>query len=209
MKKTNKLIITALLPLLCIGMVACSKDKETSSKGSDNKDSLAIKEAPTAPHQDKRIAFEKVHIATAETQFKGGSTIEELKALYGEPTKHEKQPAGNVTLDNYTWTFDNVTVQANMYENSTIVKSIANFAFARKPKVSLQDYNKLKKGMTYNQVTKILTEPDDYTHASSSDKVQTQAVWVSGLKTTVRGTNISLLFENDKLVKMEQKGLIN
>lgn len=63
--------------------------------------------------------------------------------------------------------------------------------------------------MSYNEVTKILTEPDDYSHASSSDKSQLQAIWVSGLKTKTRGSHISLLFENDQLIEMSQTGLID
>lgn len=62
--------------------------------------------------------------------------------------------------------------------------------------------------MTYNQVTKILTEPDDFTMASSSERDQIQAIWISGLKTNNRSANITLIFENDKLVSMSQKSLM-
>lgn len=205
--KKSSFILTLLLPVLCFSMVSCGKNSENKTSSKD-KPSLIAKSQETAPHQDKRLAFEKIHIASADQEFKGGSSIEDLTSLFGNPSKHEKKPAGNVTLDNYTWTFDKVTIQANMYQNSTIVKSIANFAFNRKPKISLKDYNKLQKGMTYNQVTKILTEPDDYTHASSSDKIQLQAVWISGLKTNTQGSHINLLFENDKLIQLSQRGLL-
>lgn len=62
--------------------------------------------------------------------------------------------------------------------------------------------------MTYNQVTKILTEPDDYTQAISTDKEQLQAVWISGLKTDSQGANISLIFEDGKLTKKSQNALL-
>ncbi|EFR44497.1 DUF3862 domain-containing protein [Streptococcus pseudoporcinus] len=205
--KKRSFILTALLPVLCFSMVACGKSSD-SKPSSKDKPSLIAKSQEAAPHQDKRLAFENIHIASADQEFKGGSSIEDLTNLFGSPSKHEKKPAGNVTLDHYTWTFDKVTIQANMYQNSTIVKSIANFAFNRKPKISLKDYNKLQKGMTYNQVTRILTEPDDYTHASSSDKIQRQAVWISGLKANAQGSHINLLFENDKLIQLSQRGLL-
>ncbi|KHD46761.1 DUF3862 domain-containing protein [Streptococcus hongkongensis] len=203
----KKLIKILVIPTLCISVVACS-NKSDKSSSSEDKTTLKQKSAQASPHQDKRLAFEKIKIASASNEFKGGSTLEDLKSLYGEPNKHDKKPAGNVELDSYTWTFDHVTITINMFQNSTIVKSISNFAFNRDLNISQKDYNKLKKGMTYNQVTKLLTEPDDYTMATSSAKDQTQAIWISGLKSKVRGANISLLFENDKLVDMSQKGLI-
>lgn len=206
--KTQKSITLLLLSVLCFSLGACSiKESNASKKG--EKTALTAKKNEPASHQDKRLAFEKIKVATAQEQFKGGTSIEELKELFGEPSSFEQKPAGNVTLDHYTWTFDRVSIEVNLFENSTIVKSITNFAFNRDLNISLKDYNKIKKGMSYNEVTKILTEPDDYSHASSSDKSQLQAIWVSGLKTKTRGSHISLLFENDQLIEMSQTGLID
>lgn len=203
----KKLVNILLIPTLCLSVAACSNKTEKSKK-TDDKTVLDKKTNQVAPQQEKRLAFEKIKVASSKNQFKGGSTLEELKELYGEPSKHEQKPAGNVKLDVYIWKFDRVEITINMFQNSTIVKSIANFAFARDLNISLKDYNKVKKGMTYNQVTKILTEPDDYTMATSSDRDQIQAIWISGLKSNVRGANITLVFENDKLVTMSQKGLM-
>ncbi|HEQ8155774.1 TPA: DUF3862 domain-containing protein, partial [Streptococcus pyogenes] len=52
-----------------------------------------------------------------------------------------------------------------------------------------------------------LTEPDNYSQASSSDHQTLQAIWVSGLKTDTSGANISLVFENNQLTEMSQVGL--
>ncbi len=203
----KKLVTILLIPTICLAVAACS-NKSDKEKSKDDKTVLENKKNQVAPQQDKRLAFDKIKVASAKDQFKGGSTLEELKVLYGEPTKHEQKPAGNVKLDIYSWTFDRVEITINMFQNSTIVKSITNFAFTRDLKISLKDYNKLENGMTYNQVTKILTEPDDYTMASSSERDQIQAIWISGLKTNNRSANITLIFENDKLVSMSQKSLM-
>ncbi|HEQ0357022.1 TPA: DUF3862 domain-containing protein [Streptococcus pyogenes] len=61
--------------------------------------------------------------------------------------------------------------------------------------------------MSYEDVKKILTEPDNYSQASSSDHQTLQAIWVSGLKTDTSGANISLVFENNQLTEMSQVGL--
>ncbi|EHI69447.1 hypothetical protein STRIC_1070 [Streptococcus ictaluri 707-05] len=61
--------------------------------------------------------------------------------------------------------------------------------------------------MNYEEAKKILTQPDNYSQAASSDKESLQAVWISGLKTHAQGAHISLLFENNQLVEMSQIGL--
>ena len=95
----------------------------------------------------------------------------------------------------------------NLYQNSSIVKTISNFAFIRDLNLSQKDYQKLQKEMSYDQVKQILTEPDNYSQASSSDKQILQATWISGLKTETNGANISLVFENNQLIEMSQVGL--
>ncbi|VTS22683.1 lipoprotein [Streptococcus pseudoporcinus] len=68
-------ILTALLPVLCFSMVACGKSSD-SKPSSKDKPSLIAKSQEAAPHQDKRLAFENIHIASADQEFKGGSSIE-------------------------------------------------------------------------------------------------------------------------------------
>ncbi|WNZ96613.1 DUF3862 domain-containing protein [Streptococcus iniae] len=201
--KKNTIITLLVLPLLTMMLIACSKHNAKDSTKKEEKKATMI-----AANQDKRVAFEKISIASRHENFKNGTSLEELKTLYGEPNKHDTKPAGDVTLDSYTWTFDQVTITASLYENSTIIKSIQNFIFNRDLKLGLKEYNKIKEGMTYNQVTKILTEPDDYTQAISTDKEQLQAVWISGLKTDSQGANISLIFEDGKLTKKSQNALL-
>lgn len=201
--KKNTLIKLLVLPLLTLVLIACSQEKTKEKTKKDQNKTTMI-----APNQDKRASFEKISIASREENFKNGTSLEELKTLYGEPNSHDTKPAGDVTLESYTWTFDQVTITASLYENSTIIKSIQNFIFNRDLNLGLKEYNKIKEGMTYNQVTKILTEPDDYTQAISTDSEQLQAVWISGLKTNAQGANISLTFQDGKLTKKSQNALL-
>ncbi|HEL0020484.1 DUF3862 domain-containing protein [Streptococcus equi] len=202
--KHNSFSRSLLLPLLICSLSACSSHTE---KKDHTKDATAITDTRKAEHQDIRAKMEKVKLATASTDFKGGTSLEELIAIFGQPTQHEEKPAGSVKLDSYTWQFDHVTVNINLYENSSIVKTIANFAFIRDLALSLKDYNSLKKGMTYDEVKQLLTEPDNYSQANSSEKETIQAIWISGLKAQTQGANIALTFENNQLTEMSQVGL--
>ncbi|VDC41984.1 hypothetical protein FMV2238Y02_04070 [Streptococcus canis] len=194
-----------VLPLLALFLSACSPKKE--KKVQQSKDTTTLTETRKADHQEVRAHFEKIKLATAASEFKGGSNLEDLTALFGQPSHHEEKLAGSVTLDAYTWNFDQVTLNVNLYQNSSIVKTISNFAFIRDLNSSQKDYQKLQKGMSYDHVKQILTEPDNYSQAFSSDKQILQATWISGLKTETNGANISLVFENNQLTEMSQVGL--
>ncbi|VEF06028.1 lipoprotein [Streptococcus equi subsp. zooepidemicus] len=204
MMKHQSLTSLLSLPLLIFCLSACSSHKV---KKEHSKEATAITDTRKAEHQDIRAKMEKVKLATASTDFKGGTSLEELIAIFEQPTQHEEKPAGSVKLDSYTWQFDHVTVNINLYENSSIVKTIANFAFIRDLALSLKDYNSLKKGMTYDEVKQLLTEPDNYSQANSSEKETIQAIWISGLKAQTQGANIALTFENNQLTEMSQVGL--
>lgn len=203
--KKHTVLSFLMLPLLVASLSACSTSKDKTTPPSSKTTTTA--EVQKADHQDIRANVEKIKLATAAAEFKGGTSLEELIALFGQPTQHEKRPAGSVTLDSYTWKFDQVTLNVNLYDNSSIVKTISNFAFVRDLNLSQKDYQKLKKGMSYEAVKQILTEPDNYSQASSSDNQSLQAIWISGLKTETNGANISLAFENNQLTEMSQTGL--
>ncbi|MGT2934701.1 DUF3862 domain-containing protein [Streptococcus castoreus] len=202
--KKQTLVNLLTLPFMITALTACSphKDKKVSQT---NKTTMT--ETKKAEHQDVRANFEKIKLATAASEFKGGTNLEELTTLFGQPSQHTKKTAGNVILDSYTWKFDQVTVSVSLYENNSIVKTISNFAFLRDLNLSQKDYQKLQKGMSYEDVKKLLTEPDNYSQASSSNGQTLQAIWISGLKTETDNANISLVFENNQLTEMSQVGL--
>ncbi|WP_159544065.1 DUF3862 domain-containing protein [Streptococcus halichoeri] len=200
----NKYIQLGMLFLVGFSLAACGhspKQVENTPRSSEKK------EARPAEQQDKRAAFENIKVASATTEFKGGSSLADLTQLYGQPSSHETKTAGNAKLDVYSWKFGQVTIQANLFEDSTIVKSIANFYFNREKTIDHAKVSQLKKGMTYAEVVKRLTEPDDYTLASSSNHTQLQAIWVSGLKAKEAQAHLTLFFENDHLVDISEMGL--
>ncbi len=203
---TKKHLLTLLLiSFFTSFLVACSTPKDKEPQPSDSE--IITPRLHQAAHQDKRANFEKIKLATVDSSFTGGTSLEELISLFGEPSQHDPKTAGEVTIDAYTWQFDQVTLTVNLYQNSSIVKTISNFTFARELGLSQKEYQQLQKGMSYEDVKKILTEPDNYSQASSSDHQTLQAIWVSGLKTDTSGANISLVFENNQLTEMSQVGL--
>ncbi|HHL9887331.1 TPA: DUF3862 domain-containing protein, partial [Streptococcus pyogenes] len=106
-----------LLTLLLISfftsfLVACSTTKDKEPQPSDSE--IITPRLHQAAHQDKRANFEKIKLATVDSSFTGGTSLEELISLFGEPSQHDPKTAGEVTIDAYTWQFDQVTLTVNL-----------------------------------------------------------------------------------------------
>lgn len=211
MKKT---FVTLLTLIALTSLSACSsQEKKAAPKPEETKINTQIVKKDTTPaHQDIRLKFNDITLATAANQFKGGTNLATLKTMFGEPVSHEDVPAGDVTVDLYTWTFDQVTVRVHLYNDSSIVRSINNFQFNREQTVSKSDVDALKtkqdkeSGDSFKTITDKFGQPDMMSQAVSSEKEEIEAVWISGLKTD-QGATLVLNFDNNQLVKIEQTGL--
>ncbi|MGX7776696.1 DUF3862 domain-containing protein [Streptococcus pluranimalium] len=206
--KSKKLLLITTITLALISLSACSSNKNTKPQA--NKEALTTLQSKTEPQQDPqvRLKFNDIKTATAANDFKGGTPLEQIKALYGEPKSHETKPAGDVTLDVYTWDIEGVIISAQLFEDSTIARAISNFAFDRKQTVTKKIYDeKLPNDLTFTEVTEIIGQPDVMSQAVSSDGEQLQALWSSNLKGKDNTRQIELIFKNGKLSEKSQRGL--
>lgn len=203
------------LSLTILSLAACgSKNNKKTNQAPDPselKTEILLQDS-SVPHQDVRLKFNDIKLATAKDDFKGGTTLEELKKNFGEPTKHEKVPAGDVELDLYSWKFDQVELNVHLFEDNAIVRTISNFRFEREQTISKTVVDSLKKthgeseGDTFQTISEKLGQPDVMSQAISSDKEEIEAIWTSGLKTST-GATLKLYFENGHLSNIEQTGI--
>ncbi|MFC5631603.1 MULTISPECIES: DUF3862 domain-containing protein [Streptococcus] len=210
--KKNLLFLGLGIFFLCLS--ACSSKKDTEVKTVENVtlDTNVVKKDTTPIHQDIRLKFNDIQLASAANEFKGGTNLEGLKNLFGEPMSHETVPAGSVSVDLYTWNFDQVSLRVHIYQDSSIVRSISNFQFNREETITKSDVDALKisqeniPGDSFKAISDKLGQPDVMSQAVSSEKEEIQAVWTSGLKTD-SGATLILDFENNALVRVEQNGI--
>lgn len=199
---TKKTIIIASILFSLLGLSACSsKPKVTDIKSDTSAQVFKSK------NEDIRLKFNTIHLANAASEFKGGTSLEELKNLYGEPKSQEDIPAGDVTVNSYSWEVNGVTINAQLFDNSAIGKAISNFSFIRKETITKKMYDSINKDSSYESVVALLGEPDDYSQSSSSEKEELRAIWGSGIKSKTKGATITLVFENGKLSDKKSSGL--
>ncbi|HGD0903711.1 TPA: DUF3862 domain-containing protein [Streptococcus agalactiae] len=202
----KKITVGTIVCLSFLGLTACSSSntQQTSTSKSNVSQHKNIK----ADHEELRLKFNKVKLGVKANNFKGGTSLAELKQLFGgEPNEKFDTPAGNVTLKGYRWNVDDISITIQLLNDSSIVRSISNFKFIRDANITTKDYNSLKNGMSYNKVKELLGEPDDIYQAVSSDKEELQAAWISGIQSSDSDPGINLTFENDKLTNKQQHGL--
>ncbi|TWT12162.1 DUF3862 domain-containing protein [Streptococcus sp. sy004] len=209
---TKKVMSLAGLALSVMLLAACSSNQtqKVTTKESLQVEQSWLTEPSTSNHEDVRMKFEQIKLGEEANDFKGGSNLDELIALFGQPSKHETKEAGeNVTVDVYTWNFDQVELSVQQFENSAISRSISNFNFVREERVTFDDYKSLTEGMSFDQAVEKLGRPDVMAQVVSTGKSSIQAIWSSGLKKggNASAANIELIFEQNGLVKKTQNGL--
>lgn len=202
----KKLLNYGMLSLTLVSLSACSLLNQNKKSATDTTTSAS----QLKPENEAwRLNFNNITLGDIANEGKGGASLADLKNLYGEPENHTTRPGGDVTLDVYTWRKGQTTVVAQLYNDSTIAKSISNFRFIRKDTVGLKDFEKLTNGMTFTNVTSLLGEPDVMSRARSSNGEVVTAIWSSGLKSDNSNPNIELEFNDDKLSTKSQFGLKN
>ena len=84
----KKLLSLAVLGLSLFTLAACGhSSSKTETKGSvDNEASKIL----TVKHGNVRQNFDKISMANASQEFSGGSNLDTLKGLFGEPSSDRK-----------------------------------------------------------------------------------------------------------------------
>ncbi|MGT2742185.1 DUF3862 domain-containing protein [Streptococcus plurextorum] len=207
----KKLLQSLALLTALAGLTAC-KPTEKKEATKTQLDTSIIKQDTTPAHQDIRLKFNDIKVANAAENFVGGTNLATLKEMFGEPAEHQSVPAGEVTLEQYIWKFDQVSVSIHLFQDSTIVRSISNFRFNREEIVSKSDVDALKitngeqTGDTFKAISDKFGQPDVMSQANSSDIEEIRAIWSSGLKTE-KGATLILTFKNNHLTNVEQTGI--
>lgn len=98
---------------------------------------------------------------------KSGYSKDAVTKLLGQPTTMEQVDVNN-QIDDLIWNgYDNshqITIKITFTKNKATAKSIQGLDIDRKKLLTMEDYDKLQEGDSYNKVIKILGDPDEYSH---------------------------------------------
>ena len=197
--------ILAILAIIVIGgAVGGGSDPDTSSASENNSSSSSSNKTSTQ-NATFRKAFDNITVGDLMNHGDGGTTLNDVEKVLGKPSTTSMQDVQGVQAKSCIWTKDGVTITVEFNGNQAVSKGITGFKFSRAPKFTLDAYNSLEDGSSYDDVVSKYGEPDGLNEMIVGGEKSVAATWITGTK----GGTITLEFTNDSLVSKTQSGLEN
>lgn len=207
MKKSLMLGATLLMGL---SLAACGNSNASDSKSSSSSSSTSSTAASSNKAKITRSDFDNVQIGDLLQQSEGGMTIEEAKQKFGDPKSTTSSTTDDIQTDVYTWTGVDGKLAASMIlsfaNGKAFDKNLTGFKLTRKNKITLEQFNNLQNGASYNDVINELGEPDDINESLIGGTKNVIASYISGMQGDL-GANMTLTFDNDALTNKSQMNL--
>ncbi|MCM8901330.1 DUF3862 domain-containing protein [Caldicoprobacter algeriensis] len=135
-------------------------------------------------------------------QIKMGMTYEEVKAILGEGTEDSSSGEGELKTVSYSWAnSDGSNISVILQGGKVITKAQAGLQ-SMDARVTMEKYNKIQNGMTYEEVEAILGEGQLISESQIMDQRTEIYTWINS-----DGSNMNVTFQNGKVEAKAQFGL--
>ncbi|SHK48325.1 protein of unknown function [Clostridium cavendishii DSM 21758] len=179
----KKLIISLMLVCSISTFIGCggtASKKDTSSSNETKKEDIK--------KEDTKVTYENF------LKISMGQSYDDVKAILGEGKETSSSEVGGIKTVMYTWNGNgisnmNITIQNNVVTGKAQVGLTKNNS-----DITLEKYNQVKEGMTYDQVKAIIGEGQVTSHT----KIATvESIMYSYINKT--GANANFTFNKGKL----------
>lgn len=211
----KKLSLLGLSLLSTLTLAACSQESTkvqtptvanvTSSETSETTSTSV----DTSVNTEFRQKFDTISVGDSSNAGEGGSSMEEIKTLLGEPTSTTSAEVNNQATEELSWVDGNTTIAVGFIDGKVVSKAITGFLFNREKTISLTNFNELAEGTSYADVLAVWGEPDAYTESNILGSKSVGATWFSNIKGNDVTANAFLVFTDDTLAQKSQTGLTN
>lgn len=195
----KKAIVLAMAAVLALALAGCGSSGSSNSAGSSSAASSATQTASSA--QDSGTIDAKKF-----KQIKEGMTYKQVVKLIGSEGEEQSTSSyGGITASTYAWESDNWGTAVVMFENKKVV-SKAQYGVGESTDVTITKaaYKKIKPGMTYQDVVKIVGGEGELTSSSKVAGYTTKTYTWYG---SDLGSNAEVTFQNGKVQSKAQAGL--
>lgn len=193
--------ILAILAIIVIGGAIGSGSSSDTSSVSESKSNSSDK--ITSQNTDFRKKFDTIVVGDLMSHGDGGTTLSDVEKSLGKPSTTSTQDVQGVQIKNYVWSKGDISITVEFNGDKAVSKGITGFKFSRASKFTLDAYNSLADGSTYEDVVSKYGEPDGVHEMIIGGNKTVTATWVTGTK----GGTITLSFTNDNLTSKAQSGL--
>ncbi len=204
----KKAIVLAMAAVLALPLAGCGGTSSSSGSGADSSGTASSATASvSAAQQADSSATESGTIdAKKFKQIKEGMTYKQVVKLIGSKGEEQSTSSyGGITASTYVWQSDGWGSAVIMFENKKVV-SKAQYGVGESTDVTITKaaYKKIKTGMSYQDVVKVVGGEGELTGSSKVAGYTTKTYTWYG---SDLGSNATVTFQNDKVQSKAQVGL--
>lgn len=205
--KFKKALSVVGVGLLAASMVGCSSNSSESKSSGNETKTTQPKKKKTEQKNTFRKNYDKIKVGDVAQQGNGGTSIDEVTALLGQPTSTSTTKVSGFKVKSYNWTKSDTSILVQFSHKRAITKTISGFKWDRtSKKLDLNAFNKVKDDSSYESLVKSFGEPDGLNENVIMGQTNVTAVYMTGIKGK-EGANATFVFDNNKLTSKAQTDL--
>lgn len=155
-----------------------------------------------------REKFNQIKVGDLSDRGSGGSSKGEVIELLDQPNNTTDATIQDVAVEVDTWRRNEIVITVQFDDNLAVSKNVSGFKWGKRvSKLTLEVFNNLETGSTYEEIVELIGEPDGYNESKINGVVHVTATWRTGLSGE-RGANAILMFRDGKLTSKSQAHLI-
>lgn len=205
--KFKKALSVVGVGLLAVSMAGCSSNSSESKSSGNETKTTQPKKKKTEQKNTFRKNYDKIKVGDVAQQGNGGTSIDEVTALLGQPTSTSTTKVSGFKVKSYNWTKSDTSILVQFAHKRAITKTISGFKWDRtSKKLDLKAFNKVKDDSSYESLVKSFGEPDGLNENVIMGQTNVTAVYMTGIKGK-EGANATFVFDNNKLTSKAQTDL--
>lgn len=205
--KFKKALSVVGVGLLAVSMAGCSSNSSESKSSGNETKTTQPKKKKTEQKNTFRKNYDKIKVGDVAQQGNGGTSIDEVTALLGQPTSTSATKVSGFKVKSYNWTKSDTSILVQFAHKRAITKTISGFKWDRtSKKLDLKAFNKVKDDSSYESLVKSFGEPDGLNENVIMGQTNVTAVYMTGIKGK-EGANATFVFDNNKLTSKAQTDL--
>lgn len=205
--KFKKALSVVGVGLLAVSMAGCSSNSSESKSSGNETKTTHPKKKKTEQKNTFRKNYDKIKVGDVAQQENGGTSIDEVTTLLGQPTSTSTTKVSGFKVKSYNWTKSDTSILVQFAHKRAITKTISGFKWDRtSKKLDLKAFNKVKDDSSYESLVKSFGEPDGLNENVIMGQTNVTAVYMTGIKGK-EGANATFVFDNNKLTSKAQTDL--
>ena len=187
------LIVIIIVPIAAC--TACSNGDSDEAANTNSEKPSTTTETPKK-EEDTKVTYENF------LKIKMGASLADVESILGKGTEESSSDDSGIKTVMYSWNGPGISNMEVTIQNNAVTDKAQSGLAPNNAKVSLDKYNQVKEGMTYDQVKGILGEGQVTSQANIMDAESITYSWINN-----NGSNMDCIFLGGKMSTKAQAGL--